>query len=380
MATSIAIPKIVSAFPVNTQTVWVRKDGSDTNGNGSDNNPYLTIAKALTSITDAAPAKPYTIMVGAGSYDESSLALKGNVYLVGCGGPEELSCRVGVTGNMVTLDSTYAAVNGSRSGIKNIGFKGTTGLNADISALSSPNNTILVLNNCSFNGSVTFKSGASGDGFEWFGGLCLGTLNISGGTTGSLHDLIIIGAVTFADCSASQFQSVMLSCTLSAGMTLTGSNSGKSSYVQLFGCSISDITMTQGAGTTVTAYIDSPSYPYNSFTLNSGQVYKMTDVKTVSWNVDTRATAAGTTVLNSFSNTVQVFTGSTTQSVTLPAASLFGATTGQMLIIKNMSSGTITINRAGSDTIDGATSVSLLGGEKSSVTLMCDGVSAWFIL
>ncbi len=89
------------------------------------------------------------------------------------------------------------------------------------------------------------------------------------------------------------------------------------------------------------------------------------------------ATAAATTTLTTTSTGVQIFTGSTTQNVTLPAANLDGAGYGTQFIIKNRSSGTVTINRSGSDTIDGATSYSLLGG--NSVTLISDSVSDWTV-
>ncbi len=76
------------------------------------------------------------------------------------------------------------------------------------------------------------------------------------------------------------------------------------------------------------------------------------------------ATAAGTTA-GAATDDVVVFTGATTQAYTLPAC-----VTGRRLIIKNRSSGTVTINRAGSDTIDGGTTLSLAGGANGSYTLV----------
>lgn len=73
--------------------------------------------------------------------------------------------------------------------------------------------------------------------------------------------------------------------------------------------------------------------------------------------------AAGTTVLDGTDHLV-VVTGSTTQTITLPAASL-----GHMLWLKNRSSGTVTVNRAGSDTIDGATSITLTGAANQGYIL-----------
>lgn len=79
-------------------------------------------------------------------------------------------------------------------------------------------------------------------------------------------------------------------------------------------------------------------------------------------------TAAGTTVLTN-ANYKTTFTGTMTQTVTLPACSI-----GQVQIIKNRSLGSVTINTAGSDTIDGVVAPAgliLLPG--NSVTLCGDG-------
>lgn len=93
------------------------------------------------------------------------------------------------------------------------------------------------------------------------------------------------------------------------------------------------------------------------------------------------ATAAGTTTLTATSTVFQIFTGSTTQSVTLPAANVFGSGIGYTLILKNESSGTVTINRAGSDTIYNTSSVtSVTATAGMGIILISDGVSKWSVL
>jgi hypothetical protein len=76
------------------------------------------------------------------------------------------------------------------------------------------------------------------------------------------------------------------------------------------------------------------------------------------------ASAGGTTVLTG--GGAFVVTGSTFQTLTLPAAA-----SGAVLSIKSRTSGLVTINRAGSDTIDGATSYSLPPG--ASISLRPNG-------
>jgi hypothetical protein len=75
--------------------------------------------------------------------------------------------------------------------------------------------------------------------------------------------------------------------------------------------------------------------------------------------------SAGTTVLSATNHYVCV-TGSTTHTLTLPAAAA-----GRLLMLKNRSSGTVTVNRAGSDTIDGGTTYSLTTG--TAVMLVANG-------
>lgn len=70
--------------PSSTQMVYVSPGGSDTSGNGSSTNPYLTISQALSSITDATPTKRYSIMLGSGTWTDN-FAMKANVMIQGLG-------------------------------------------------------------------------------------------------------------------------------------------------------------------------------------------------------------------------------------------------------------------------------------------------------
>lgn len=69
-------------------TVFVSKSGSDTLGNGSSSNPYLTIMKAVNSLPKNLNGKTVIINVGAGTYAETvtiehffggSITINGNV-------------------------------------------------------------------------------------------------------------------------------------------------------------------------------------------------------------------------------------------------------------------------------------------------------------
>ena len=67
-----------------TQTVYVQKGGNDTSGDGTFSNPYLTVHKGASSITDSSVSKPYTIIVGPGEYVETgSITIPTYTSLVG---------------------------------------------------------------------------------------------------------------------------------------------------------------------------------------------------------------------------------------------------------------------------------------------------------
>lgn len=69
-------------------------------------------------------------------------------------------------------------------------------------------------------------------------------------------------------------------------------------------------------------------------------------------NRTSTATAAGTTTLDINSTQVQVFTGSTTQTVLLPTT---GVIAGQTYTVINQSTGTVTVDSSGSNAIQGLT-------------------------
>lgn len=97
-----------------------------------------------------------------------------------------------------------------------------------------------------------------------------------------------------------------------------------------------------------------------------------------SWGITSTATAAGTTTLTNASKTVQIFTGTTTQTVQLPAANATGAGYAIVYVIKNRSTAAITVQRAGTDSLENGTSTTLNSGD--AVFLCSDGVSNWSIV
>lgn len=110
------------------------------------------------------------------------------------------------------------------------------------------------------------------------------------------------------------------------------------------------VTFPDATGTLVLAQFSNTFSGSNTFnaaiTSTNGRVIKTLSV----------VSAAGTTTLDATDHAF-FLTGTTTHTVTLPAAA-----TGRQLFIKNRSTGALTVNRAGADTIDGLTTLSVAAG------------------
>jgi hypothetical protein len=105
--------EVITSSPV-AQVKYVSKNGVDASADGSEEKPYLTIAAAMASITDATPSKRYVIRIAAGNYTETSVPIKANVFLIG-----ESKESVRVTG-AVSLDASFSGSADNRSGFSMI--------------------------------------------------------------------------------------------------------------------------------------------------------------------------------------------------------------------------------------------------------------------
>lgn len=119
--------------PSSSQTVYVNKGGNDITGDGTMNDPFATIAKAMTSIVDAAPAKRYSIMVGPGNYIES-ISLKANVMVIGV---NPIVVNIGSDESYIDInDPTWSVSGDNRSGFEKVALVAST-LRFDFTAQSS---------------------------------------------------------------------------------------------------------------------------------------------------------------------------------------------------------------------------------------------------
>lgn len=259
---------ISSPQPAQGQTVFVRKTGSDATGDGSYTFPYLTINQALTSITDNSSSKRYKIDVGPGQYTEIQLALKPNIWIVGCGQPIGGPCRVSTTA--VTVDSSWNTTAGARGGVSNIYFNGSTQLNADLTATGHSAPTIIELKDVTFNGAITYKGNNSGDGLDWRGGETFGTVTIIGGGSNTFQSVFCFSDLVVKDGPVGVVQGFQMFSSVVGGNTTITALSSNAIQAAFIGSNISgNYTQTQTNGTVV-SYFDADSYPNGTVTINSG--------------------------------------------------------------------------------------------------------------
>ena len=158
--------------------VIVSKNGNDSTGDGSLNKPYLTIAAAMTSITDAAPSKRYIIKVEAGPYTEGALLLKPNVFIVG-----DLKEAVRITASSVAMDPSFNAPSSQdhRSGMGRVILTGACTF--DWLAVSSTAGK-LYFTEVAFVSAVTMNGGTNAiaqaqfDSCQFFGALTISGINV----------------------------------------------------------------------------------------------------------------------------------------------------------------------------------------------------------
>ncbi|SRR6266852_460995 len=120
---------------------WVDKNGSDTTGDGTFGRPFLTIQKAIDTITDATTVKPYVVHVSPGVF-ATTFKLKAGVYVVGAGGgPGEyngtplLGATVIAPNAAQVLDTSFAGAGDATAGIIDCAL--STAMVANFAAIGS---------------------------------------------------------------------------------------------------------------------------------------------------------------------------------------------------------------------------------------------------
>lgn len=118
--------------------VFVALNGNDGTGTGELSAPYLTIGNAMSSITTANSTNPFVIYVFPGIYNESAIAIKSCVSIVGS---DSSSCIVNISGNL-TLDTDWGTQT-STSSIKELSIFSSS-INLDTSGMPSQINNLFI--------------------------------------------------------------------------------------------------------------------------------------------------------------------------------------------------------------------------------------------
>jgi hypothetical protein len=139
-----------------TQQVWVATWGSDTTGDGSQYNPFLTIAHAQSVILDASATKTYQILVYIGNYT-ASVALKPFTEIVGLDPTQDITDgdQVRITGD-ITLATGFSTA-GAVAWLSNIAVFGFVTLDF---VGSSSTDGLVSITNCQVNSAYTATMGA----------------------------------------------------------------------------------------------------------------------------------------------------------------------------------------------------------------------------
>jgi hypothetical protein len=244
--------------PSGNELVYVNKSGSDITGDGSFGNPFLTIQRALTSITDASSTKPYAVLVGPGTYSDNFNVIPW-AAIVGAAAPS-VSPNPQVFG-ATTIDAPAIGLDASWAGVT--GFAWFTWCYFDQSqTFTTPATAIPAL---SFNG-CTFAAGV---------GVTLNGLGV--GECAFFDDCVMWN---FASLVAAGFYLTTNNCQL-AGVTLNPSPSGGPGTIwNANSCSfLSDVTVVWTSGNPTQAQLLNCAMPLGlTLTLNGAGAQFMATV------------------------------------------------------------------------------------------------------
>jgi hypothetical protein len=140
---STLVDSIVGIGNQQAQVRFVTKGGNDATGDGTFDNPFLTIQAAITSITDASATKQYVVMVAPGIYTNAFL-LQPWIFIEG----ENREAVVLSPPPANWIGAGFAAAGSQISGVNNCTF-GTDFL-CDFAAVASPGAGQFFLTNISY--------------------------------------------------------------------------------------------------------------------------------------------------------------------------------------------------------------------------------------
>lgn len=206
-------------------------------------------------------------------------------------------------------------------------------------------------------GALTVGGGGGFGGALWAQSLntSTGTLTVASGTDqlATLGNIKLGSTLNAGDMHMAVFGQYALTtyalAQLAAGSTKVNAPTGQTVSLR-----VNDVALLTAAGSALTATVP--------LTLAGGLGLKSDSY------------AGNQTLLTT--NSIAIYTGAGGHTFTLPLAAAMGAANTPFLVIRHNGTGTLTISRAdGSDTVNGATTVSLTAGQ--SYILVSNGVASW---
>lgn len=249
-----------SASIIQSNSIWVDPNGSDSIGNGTLGNPYQTIANAIAKAKAKSPSATnrIAVMIAPGVYNETSINIPPWVWLIGLHpitdtGTERIHLVSGTLGlDTAAFITASNTTNGNCCGMSSIQISPNcnfvaTGLNA-----ANPDIEITI-DHCLFFGSITatFQDVGSYLSINYIESV--GAINVTQGG-GQILNGVIASSITWALGGSTFFQNTQ--CTDMTLSQATGVTSGDP--VQISACNIPSLSIS-GTGLVVTA--DAVSIP-----------------------------------------------------------------------------------------------------------------------
>lgn len=150
-------------------TRYVTLGGNDTTGDGSFENPFLTIARAMTSITLATTTNPWLVDVGPGRF-ATSFTIKNGVTIRGAGsgsgnfnGAPTIAATCIAPNTVQVLDASFAGAGEKSSSIINCAF--LNDFQADFAAIGLTGNAAFLIDDVLTQNDVIFNGYAAGQAY-----------------------------------------------------------------------------------------------------------------------------------------------------------------------------------------------------------------------
>ena len=251
-----SIPAVGGGF-VDAYQIYVAPNGNDTTGNGSQQNPFLTIARAITKRATLSVTIEVSIILSSGTYTESFTLLR-NTFLIGLPTGEQqqpvnvvgsiamntITNQVGISGLQVTglstglLDTVRCLGSGGTYSIYNCNITGTvgnavnffagttfmtecrvTGASATYPAIDADSASSVIIRDCTISNPTTNVANVI---------LSTGTINIHNSIIQSLNTTSTVLAPVMQFSSSTTAESIeMTYCQIKYANTLTDTGGNK---------------------------------------------------------------------------------------------------------------------------------------------------------